>query len=46
MSAEWYAVILATLGTVFAVLALIPFVNLLGLWVFAFADWPGRKYEN
>jgi predicted PurR-regulated permease PerM len=26
-----------------SVLAMIPFINLIALWVLAFADWPGRS---
>jgi uncharacterized membrane protein YhaH (DUF805 family) len=28
-----------------SLLVLIPLVNLIGLWVFAFARWPGRNTE-
>ena len=31
------------LSPLWSVLAVIPFVNLIGLWVLAFADWPGRR---
>ncbi|RTM04458.1 MAG: hypothetical protein EKK31_16845 [Hyphomicrobiales bacterium] len=30
------------LSPLWAILAVIPVVNLIGLWVLAFADWPGR----
>ncbi|MGT2467630.1 hypothetical protein ACVOMV_26350 (plasmid) [Mesorhizobium atlanticum] len=30
------------LSPLWSVLAVIPVVNLIGLWVLAFADWPGR----
>lgn len=29
-----------------SVLALIPFANLLALWVLAFSDWPPRQRET
>ena len=31
------------LSPLWSVLAIIPLVNLIGLWVLAFADWPGRR---
>lgn len=31
------------LSPLWSVLAVIPLVNLIGLWVLAFVDWPGRK---
>ncbi len=31
------------LSPLWSVLAVIPLVNLIGLWVLAFADWPGRR---
>ncbi|MGT2467615.1 hypothetical protein ACVOMV_26220 (plasmid) [Mesorhizobium atlanticum] len=31
------------LSPLWSVLAVIPLVNLIGLWVLAFADWPGKE---
>jgi hypothetical protein len=31
------------LSPFYSVLALIPFINLIALWVLAFADWPDRS---
>ena len=31
------------LSPLWSVLAIIPIVNLIGLWLLAFADWPGTK---
>lgn len=31
------------LSPFWSVLALIPLVNLIGLWVLAFVDWPGKS---
>lgn len=31
------------LSPFWSVLAVVPLVNLIGLWVLAFADWPARR---
>ena len=31
------------LSPLWSVLAVIPFINLMALWMFAFAEWPGKN---
>jgi hypothetical protein len=34
------------LSPFWSILALIPFVNLIALWVFAFSEWPGDSAKR
>jgi predicted PurR-regulated permease PerM len=31
------------LSPFWSVLALVPLINMIGLWILAFVDWPGQK---
>jgi hypothetical protein len=42
----WQIVRKAGYSPAWALLALVPFVNLLALWVFAFARWPNERTDR
>ena len=33
------------LSPLWTILAFVPVVNLIALWIVAFADWPGKRHE-
>ena len=42
----WRIISKAGYSGAWALVSLIPFINILALWIFAFAKWPNERVDN